>query len=308
MLLLSVAGHATLLLLGTGLFRHEPPIATPKEPIEITEVPQEWLKQAPAKPLKPNREQQVVESEKTNNDKIDPNAKFLSEKNQTAEKQTRAKLVDDFRQKKGTGAKSGNNEVTPKTGDDSGAESKQDKIAIGEIPPEDQKKTGGVKRDWKSLSLKDLGIGGDGSPTAATDDRLEGIELGDQTVLSTREFKYYSYYNRIKELLRQYWKPNIERQLAMLWAKGKQLSDAELVTKLLILLDEKGNLTKISKLSGSGIIELDQAAVEAFRRAAPFPNPPHGLVDADGFVRVRWDFILQTVAGPRIQFHPAGVQ
>lgn len=304
MLFASVLFHVVLLAINQSWFVR-PQAPPPAPPIEITDVPQEW--QQPPKVKGPKVEQKIVESEKLDNNKLDPNAHLLSERNQVAEKETRAKMVDDFRKKMGSGAAHGAMNETPRTGDNSQAKETLDKVTIGEEQTVSDKK-GGVKRNWKSLSLKDLGIGGDGSPTAATDDKIEGVALGDQTVLSTREFRYYSYYNRIKELLRQYWKPNVERKLAMIWARGKQLEDNELTTKLLVFLDDKGNIKKIAKLSGSGFQDLDEAATEAFQKAAPFPNPPKGIVDPDGFVRVRWDFILQTVAGPRIQFHPAGVQ
>ena len=124
--------------------------------------------------------------------------------------------------------------------------------------------------------------------------------------MSTREFKFFSYYHRIKELLRQYWKPNIERQLARIWGRGKNISEEELVTQVLVLLDDQGTLRKVSRIGSSGVQEVDEAAVAAFQQAAPFPNPPRGIVDSDGFVRIRWDFILKTDTGPRIQFSTAG--
>lgn len=71
-------------------------------------------------------------------------------------------------------------------------------------------------------------------------------------------------------------------------------------------MNDKGNLTKISKLSGSGFSEIDEAAIEAFQKAAPFPNPPQAMIEEDGFVRIRWDFILTADSGPRIQFRNAG--
>lgn len=73
-----------------------------------------------------------------------------------------------------------------------------------------------------------------------------------------------------------------------------------------MLLDEKGGIKKISRVSASGFDDVDEAAIEAFRKAAPFPNPPKGMMDADGFVRIRWDFILTVEASPRIQFQAVG--
>ena len=45
----------------------------------------------------------------------------------------------------------------------------------------------------------------------------------------------------------------------------------ERITKIVITLDKKGVLQKVQVLEESGIRDLDDAAVEAFRAAAPFP-------------------------------------
>jgi TonB family protein len=60
-----------------------------------------------------------------------------------------------------------------------------------------------------------------------------------------------------------------------------------------IFLDGRGTLVRVKVLSASGMTDLDDAAVEAFKAAAPFPNPPKGIVEADGFIKIRWDFILE---------------
>ena len=249
----------------------------------------------------------VQETEEANNREMDPDAKFLGEHNQKVKKQVRAKVVDDFRTKQGTGSKQITIDKTasiPPTGNVVGKESPEVQTEGGGLS--DSKQLKGVKRNWKTLSLKDLSVGGDGGTTAASDDNLKGVDEGNETVLSTREFRFFSYYNRIKDLLRQYWKPNVERQITRIWNKGKQINEEELTTKVLVLLDGQGAIQKISKVAGSGFSELDEAAVEAFQKAGPFPNPPKGIVDADGFVRIRWDFILKTENGPHIQFRSMG--
>ncbi|MBY0372151.1 TonB family protein [bacterium] len=273
--------------------------------IELSDLPPtDEAAQKKPPPMKSEKKPQVVETEKANNDKIDPNTNFLGEKNQAAEN-TRAKLTDDFREKTGTGLKNtaSKNNVPPPTGEpEKNAQRPGD---MGEAA-QPANKNAGIKRNWKTLSMKDLGLTGDGGALAATDDHLNDVRTGDKTLLSTREFKFYSYYNRIKETLRQYWKPNVERKLAMLWSKGTAMKDAELTTQLLVLLDERGTVTKISRLGTSGFEDLDSAATDAFYQAAPFPNPPKGMVDADGLVRIRWDFILRTEASPQISFRSAG--
>jgi protein TonB len=216
----------------------------------------------------------------------------------------RASQVDDYRKKQGTGMKNSLSKanVPPPTGEEAPSKDK----GLSDEPEVDNKKAAGVKRNWKTLTLKDLGIGGNGAPLAATDDRLDGVAKGDRTVLSTREFKFYSYYHRIKETLRQYWKPNVERKLAVLWSRGAKMQGGELVTQVIVLINEKGTVTHIKRVTSSGFEDLDNAATEAFYQASPFPNPPAGMRDPDGLVRIRWDFILHTEASPQITFRGAG--
>lgn len=290
LLLLSLFFHA--MVLWNGARDYKPYHFDDRAPIEITQAPPQAMPRTKAQ-----KRPEIAETEDAKNRKLDPNAAVLSDRNQTAQQQTRAAHTDDFRQKMGTGLKSHSQKATtPATGEAS-------ESANGEGA-----KAAGIKRNWKTLTLKDLGIGGDGAPTAASDDRLSDVARGDRTVLSTREFKFYSYYHRIKETLRQYWKPNVERKLAMLWSKGAKMEDAELVTQVVVLIDEKGKVTRINRLSSSGFEELDSAAIEAFNAASPFPNPPAGMKDPDGLVRLRWDFILKTEASPQITFRGNGAR
>lgn len=294
---LSVLAHFLMLVAQIPVWKTDTAPDFTSAPIEVTQPKPEWFepreKKQAATPKLKTKDMEIAETEDSHNKAIDPNAKILSDRNQTAEEQMRAKNIDDFKPKQGTGANG------QKAGEE-GEALPADDISIGL-----NEKTAG-KKDWKELSIKDLGLGGDGGAVAASDDHLDDVRRGDRTVLSTREFKYFSYYQRIKELLRQYWKPNVERQLARVWAKGKSVSEDEMVTQLQVLLDPNGSIQKISRLASSGFPEIDDAAVEAFNRAGPFPNPPKGMLDSDGLVRIRWDFILKTESAPRIQFRNAG--
>lgn len=312
---LSIAFHIGLLIAHFSPFGDRSMSFEDKRPIEITEITPEQLRQLeppnapqPPKKVPQRKEQEIAESEESKNKELDPNARFLSDKNQTAEKQTRAKMVDDFRKQEGKGPKGKSETVEPPpTGEEMVDKSKPSDLEVGDsqaIVPDAKNK--GVKRDWKKLTLKDLGVGGDGGSLSASDDRLNGVDEGERTILSTREFKFFSYYHRIKELLRQHWKPNVERKLTRMIEKGRSVSETEMVTRLQVMLSPDGKISKISRVLSSGIEEIDEAAIEAFNRAGPFPNPPKGMLDADGFVRINWDFILKTEASPRIQFSNAG--
>jgi len=43
----------------------------------------------------------------------------------------------------------------------------------------------------------------------------------------------------------------------------------------------------------SGIKELDDAAIESFNEAGPFPNPPKGMI-RNGRVTLEWGFVVKS--------------
>jgi protein TonB len=292
-ILFSLVIHIALLVYHFELLPSNNSEQSQKKPefIELSELPPpQALLKSQAAPEK--RENQIVETEDSGNQEVDPNANLLSDKNQKAQIQTRAQRTDAFQKGSGTGPRA---EETQESGDE---DQPTDSVTldVGASPEK--------KKDWKTLSLKDLSVNGDGNQASASDDYLPNVAPGERTILSTREFRYFSYYNRIKDLLRQHWKPSIEREVSKLWGKGQMLRENELVTRVLVLLDKTGQVQKISKIGASGVTEIDEVAVQAFHQASPFPNPPVGLVEADGYVRINWDFILQTAAAPQIQFRP----
>ncbi len=129
-----------------------------------------------------------------------------------------------------------------------------------------------------------------------TSDYLKDVDPGIETHLNAREFKYYSYYNRIRRQLSQYWEPKVREKMIKMFRTGRAPASTgqDRITKLMIVLNNQGRLMKVQLLGDSGVSDLDDAAIEAFRAAAPFPNPPKGIVEDDGTVKIRWDFILET--------------
>lgn len=129
-----------------------------------------------------------------------------------------------------------------------------------------------------------------------TNDYLKDVDPGIETHLNAREFKYFSYYNRIRRQLSQYWEPKVREKMIKMFRTGRAPASTgqDRITKLMIVLNNQGRLMKVQLLSDSGVSDLDDAAIEAFRAAAPFPNPPKGIVEDDGTVKIRWDFILET--------------
>jgi protein TonB len=139
---------------------------------------------------------------------------------------------------------------------------------------------------WKSMN-SDLGV--------APQDHVKGVQETETTALNTREFIYFSYYQRIRDQLERAWRPLLQNQLARLFRTGRNpASNMEHVTRTVVTLDSKGEVIRVQVLEESGTRDLDDAAIRAFNEAGPFPNPPRGLVEETGQVKIQWQFVLRT--------------
>lgn len=144
-----------------------------------------------------------------------------------------------------------------------------------------------VKKGVKSGSKLAQGLG-------STSDHLEDIPLGDFTKLNTQEYEFYGFYNRIRMKLEQFWGFNIKDKAEKIFKQGRSLaSDNNLLTGLTIKLNENGEIVDILVKSASGVKELDDAAIESFNQAGPFPNPPKGMLK-DGKAIIDWSFVVNT--------------
>lgn len=67
----------------------------------------------------------------------------------------------------------------------------------------------------------------------------------------------------------------------------------DLITSLQITLNEKGQIIGVKILGTSGVKELDDAAIESFNQAGPFPNPPKDLL-VNGKAVIEWGFVVKS--------------
>ncbi|HEU0030023.1 MAG TPA: TonB family protein [Kofleriaceae bacterium] len=126
-------------------------------------------------------------------------------------------------------------------------------------------------------------------------DHLEEVESGDETALSAKRWVYASFFNRLKRQVAQNWDPQT------VWRRtdpnGTHHGFKTRVTEVRVTLGAKGQLDKIVVTNPSGVQELDDEAVRAFHAAAPFPNPPDGLVK-DGHITFAFSFFFE-IGAPR---------
>jgi protein TonB len=126
-------------------------------------------------------------------------------------------------------------------------------------------------------------------------DYVEGLNESERTLLNTKEFVFFGFFQRIKERLEMAWHPLLKEHLSKFYQKGRSLaSDKDHKTELLVILNSKGEVVRVRLIEESGQKDLDNAAIGAFNKAGPFPNPPKGIMNAKGEVEIRWGFVLKT--------------
>lgn len=107
-------------------------------------------------------------------------------------------------------------------------------------------------------------------------DHLEDVENGEETALSSKQWVYAGFMNRVKRQVAMAWDPQT------VWRRvdptGQHNGFKSRITHVRVTLSAKGDLVKIVVTSPSGVTELDDEAVRSFRAAGPFPNPPEGLI------------------------------
>lgn len=262
---------------------------------------------------------QIVANETNGKNERPVDSRFAGEKDQTFDRQTMAQANGAFK-KAGLGTKEG-------------AANSKSEVAETPASPKKVARSDKPKNDIKHLNFSDLGTikisqieedeknqaadllemnkklaaevkraGAQGvargssseSGFARNNDFVEEIPLGDMTNLNTTEFKYYGFYHRIRQRLEQYWGSTIQSKAKNLYKSGRRLPASEnLITAITVTLDDRGQILDIKIDGTSGIRELDQAAIESFNKAGPFPNPPKGLL-VGGRAIIQWGFVVKS--------------
>lgn len=238
---------------------------------------------------------QIVQSEDSaTNEKPEAEA-FLSDKDRSFNRQTVAKQIASFNK-----AAKGNAENTQKAAEAQTSPRKKAPalkdlklsdfgMVTGEPLPKE------VVRAPASVAQKGME---NGDPTAdglsASNDYVQEIALGDFTQLNTVEYKFYGFFHRIRQKLEQFWGKSIHEKSLALFKSGRRMpAGQDLITSLQVTLNAKGEIIGVKILGASGVKELDDAAVESFNDAGPFPNPPKDLL-VNGKAVIEWGFVVKS--------------
>ncbi len=254
---------------------------------------------------------QIVEIRRPDREKVPDEARFRSEYNSDVKKETAARnralhpsaVAMVSRRRPVTSDFVEPAPEPPKKG--IAAQPSSDPSPLVMRTPAARKRKESAKRKssiWKrKLTLRDLkpknGVLQKVIP-GAFPDYLKDVEKGNETLLKTKEWKYASFFNRVKRAVAQHWHP--DREYTRRDPKGNVYGFKTRTTYLLIVLHPNGTLKKIVLERPSGLTFLDDEAIKAFRKAAPFPNPPKRLVkQATRQITFRFGFIFEILQSPR---------
>lgn len=227
---------------------------------------------------------QIVQSDDVESKEKPKDKSFLSDKDRKVDRETIAKKVAPFKSPgKGTATKD-----SLSLSDLGAFDKSHDPLkAASKTMNNGQAKSNPSKAGVVTGDMQKRGV-------SSTNDFVEEVPLGDLTYLNTVEYKYYGFYHRIRQKLEQFWGRSIQEKAEAFMKEGRRVASEEnLVTSLVVTLNTEGEIVDITIKGASGVKELDEAAVESFNEAGPFPNPPKGLVE-NGQVKIEWGFVVQT--------------
>src|SRR5262245_15419172 len=132
-----------------------------------------------------------------------------------------------------------------------------------------------------------------------TQDALRDVEDGDETALNSKRWRFASFFNRVKRQVAEHWHPDeVYRQRD---PTGAVYGHKNRYTELRIQLKPDGRLSNVALAQPSGLEFLDDEAVEAFKEAEPFPNPPHQLIE-NGTINFGFGFLFDLNGAPQMRW------
>lgn len=291
-------------LLALWLWVH-PPI--PPSPEAKQAVRMRILERArKAGPAAPPVEGQVVDLPPPDREEVPPEARFLGQYDRKVDRERKARRspgavtgAASSRGRPGSEAREAQRPAPPREG----AREEADTVSRGADAGRGNRILAGLDRlrgvgqgpAWGTGETGGDGVGVGGPAGVVTGDALLGVpEEGDTTLVNTRSFKYWDFFQRVKERVRSQWRPG--PLYSARDPDGRLYGRRDRLTILAVALDANGRILRTEVKRESGLPFLDDEAVRAFQQAGPFPNPPAGLVDDQGRIVFTFGFLLEVGA------------
>lgn len=304
-LLLSFLGHAVLIGLATALLPLLPHVEQPRKtrddaPLTMViyqpeaEVPEE----EPDEPDPPVFDGQIVELAPPEIEEVPDDSEYLSEYDTKVEKETR---TEKFEINPEVLSKQFSKEQQAEQADviDLNVDKQSTGATVGNqrFDPDRDGSLSALPSPWKATNKEGtqdpiLSSQRDAALSGAPQNDLLNEEIGDVVDLNSLKYPYAGYMDRIRRQVNYWWQQNLDNL-----PSSVRLSKSKYTTEVSVILNADGALEHIEVTTEAGVPELDDAVVRAFRLAAPFDNPPAGLVQKDGRVYLPdFDFTVQLSA------------
>jgi TonB family protein len=135
---------------------------------------------------------------------------------------------------------------------------------------------------------------------AGTQDAIKDVDDGEETALNSKKWRFASFFNRVKRQVAEHWHP--EEAYRRRDPTGAVYGRQNRYTELRIQLKPDGRLANVALAQPSGLEFLDDEAIEAFKEAQPFPNPPRQLVESNGVINFRFGFLFDLNGPPQMRW------
>jgi TonB family protein len=173
--------------------------------------------------------------------------------------------------------------------------------AVPELGADGRPQPGGGARGGAGPSLmpneqqlaRAIGSGG-------TQDALKDVDDGEETALNSKRWRFASFFNRVKRQVAEHWHP--DEAYRQRDPTGAIYGRHNRYTELRIQLTPDGRLGNVALALPSGLEFLDDAAIEAFKEAEPFPNPPRQLIEANGHINFGFGFMFDLNGPPQMRW------
>jgi TonB family protein len=123
-------------------------------------------------------------------------------------------------------------------------------------------------------------------------DGYREAEEGDSTSLASREFRFATFLNQMRNAIGAIWYPSVEAAIRERDPQGRSVFYRERTVVLYLTLGPSGELRGVSIRESSQVSFVDEVAMSAVRKAQPFSNPPRAMFGPEGEVRVPFAFTV----------------
>ena len=118
----------------------------------------------------------------------------------------------------------------------------------------------------------------------------------DETLLNSRHFRYWAFFQRVKDQVEAQWRPS---DAIREWdPEYEHTGRKDRLTILKVTLDKNGALLRSEIVKDSGLAYLNREALRAFKTAQPFVNPPVGMFDKHGRLTFTFGFLVEMSGRP----------